>query len=133
MSNQKKEKIQDKIQEKKIFHNIGLELEKKISELLFQKVGSQQIFKGHNHNVKIPFLISPMVLREQGAGQVDLAYYDLKQKLIVIVEVKKSGHTYFQANQHRRLMKAAKILSAILDKSVIIRCFADDNKDFAKF
>lgn len=77
----------------------------------YEKVQSKKL----NFN-QIPFLISPLLLRNKNLGQVDTAFYSINKKIIEIREVKSKaspGH-----NQMKRLIKTQGYLSEILELQV---------------
>jgi hypothetical protein len=74
------------------------------------------------HAENIPILISPMLLRRLGAGQIDVAYLDQTgaNDKIVLVEIKKNKQ-YFSKNQRRRLGLAQELIAAVFEKDVVLR------------
>jgi hypothetical protein len=74
------------------------------------------------HSEYMPILISPMLLRRLGAGQIDVAYLDqsCKTDKIVLVEIKKNKQ-YFSQNQQRRLGQAQELIAAVFEKDVVLR------------
>lgn len=80
----------------------GVELEEVLSSLFHQEY--------------IPLLVSPLFLRERGAGQVDIAYFF--EKRIYLVEVKSSiGCSH---RQLKRLRNSGILISSLFDLSVQI-------------
>jgi hypothetical protein len=74
------------------------------------------------HAQHLPVLISPMLLRKLGAGQIDVAYLDQngQEEKIVLVEIKKNRQ-YFSQNQYRRLGQAQELIAAVFEKDVVLR------------
>jgi hypothetical protein len=66
------------------------------------------------HHQYIPFLVSPKILREVGAGQIDIAYLKKTNHwCVTLVEVK--SQSYPSGTQWRRLRKAQDYLSRVLE------------------
>lgn len=78
----------------------GDDFEKSMSELL--------------HSNRLPLLVSPMVLRSRGLGQVDVA--TISKKNIIVWELKSSLR--LGLNQRDRIRAAASFLSQLFSKSV---------------
>lgn len=76
----------------------------------------------------MPLLISSLILRERGAGQVDLAVFNKSE--IILYEIKNSG--FIGANQYQRLKKAASFLSFIFLRSALIRVIGPKELGIAK-
>ena len=76
----------------------------------------------------MPLLISSLILRERGAGQVDLSVF--KNKEIILYEIKSSG-TVTQT-QYQRLKKAGHFISAIFGRSSLIRIVGPEYLGIAK-
>jgi hypothetical protein len=71
------------------------------------------------HKKNLPVLISSKVLREIGAGQVDLAYMQKKDNwVLTLVEVKASS--YPSSKQLQRLRKSQDYLSKVLECETIL-------------
>ncbi len=72
------------------------------------------------HNQFIPFLISPAILRELGAGQVDIAYLERKKDWkATLIEVK--SQSYPSVHQWKRLQKSQDYLSKVLEFEIILQ------------
>ncbi|EQC51415.1 hypothetical protein [Bacteriovorax sp. DB6_IX] len=80
------------------------------------------------HREGTPLLIYSKVLRELGAGQVDLAVIknerNFKEKVIEIFELK--SFAYISKSQRRRLYHSAQVLSAYLGLSCRISVIFDE-------
>ena len=70
------------------------------------------------HVEHVPVLISPLLLRKFGAGQVDLAYLD--EEKIVLVEIKKNWQ-YFSSVQRQRLQQSQQLIAHVFEKDVVLR------------
>jgi hypothetical protein len=71
------------------------------------------------HNRFIPVLISPKLLRELGAGQVDIAYLKKNPNWqLKLIEVK--SRSYPSPGQWQRLRKAQDYLSKVLECETIL-------------
>jgi hypothetical protein len=72
------------------------------------------------HSKNIPFLISSKLLREIGAGQVDIAFLENKKPMrIQLIEVK--SKSFPDHKQWKRLQKSQDYLSRILDCETILK------------
>lgn len=102
---------------------------------------SKNIYKGQReeliyslkvHNQSgVPLLISPLLLRELGAGQIDLAILERKGDWrIILYEIKSSG--FIDHLQHKRLKKAAHLLSKVFECSVSIHLVGPEELGIAK-
>ncbi len=69
------------------------------------------------HSLYTPVLISPLILRARGSGQIDLCY--LKEDCLNIIECKNGGH--LAKKQFIRLKQSGELLASILDKTVFIK------------
>lgn len=76
----------------------------------------------------MPLLISPLILRERGAGQVDLSVFSKNE--IILYEIKSSG--FLAKGQYQRLRKAASFLSAAFSRSTLIRVIGPKELGIAK-
>ena len=76
----------------------------------------------------LPLLISPLILRERGAGQVDLSVFSKNE--IILYEIKSSG--LLSKGQYQRLKKAAYFLSAVFLRSTLIRVIGPKELGIAK-
>lgn len=66
------------------------------------------------HNEGTPLLLSPLVLREYGCGQVDVAV--IKNDFVKLYELKVGAE--MTKNQWRRLQNTAQLVASHLEKSV---------------
>jgi hypothetical protein len=70
------------------------------------------------HEQHTPVLISPMLLRRLGAGQIDLAVMD--ENKITLGEVKKS-RAFLSKAQKQRLQRSQEFLAYVFEKDVVLR------------
>lgn len=83
------------------------------------------------HSEAMPLLVSPLILRESGAGQVDLAILKkTSQWEVIVYEIKSSGHISFL--QYKRLKKSAHYLAMIFDCSARIQVIGPNDLSIAK-
>lgn len=68
------------------------------------------------HQKGLPVLVSPLILREMGLGQVDAAR--LTQKRLELCELKLYGE--LSPKQKARLVRSANYLGELLDKEVVL-------------
>ena len=66
----------------------------------------------------IPLLVSPLLLRSYGLGQIDLALFE-KNDLVKIFEIK-SSIPAVSLNQRKRIKKAAEFIGLIFSAAVIL-------------
>ena len=89
-----------------------------------QKMGDEyeQIISKEMHEKYMPVLLSPLLLRRLGAGQVDLAYLDnsSREEKIVLLEIKKNKQ-FFSGGQRRRLGRSQDLVASIFEKDVVLR------------
>jgi len=83
--------------------NKGFALEKKYSAII--------------HQQGIPVLLSSLLLREIGAGQVDLAMMDYNKPVVSLYEIKSHGHLSYK--QKKRLNDSAIFIGEILNCTVL--------------
>ena len=69
------------------------------------------------HQKYLPVLISSLLLRSYGCGQVDLSY--LKFKNLYLCELK-SGRSILTGEQRKRLHKSQELLSQLLDLDTLL-------------
>lgn len=67
------------------------------------------------HRRAIPLLVSPMLLRRRGCGQVDVSCIESNPSVTRIIECKSRG--VISQAQYRRLLNSANFLSTLLGKS----------------
>lgn len=82
---------------------------------LFEKFVCRHI---HSHKERVPVLVSPKLLRSKMLGQVDCAWLEPQQSLIV-AECK-SGRGYLMDPQRRRLEKSCFFLSQLFNKKTVL-------------
>ncbi|MCB9093743.1 MAG: hypothetical protein H6621_01635 [Halobacteriovoraceae bacterium] len=73
------------------------------------------------HSLGIPVLISPVVLRKRGAGQIDLAIYQSENQKIIVYEVKHEDAWGLSRGQYKRLKKSVDWIAQILQVQVGLR------------
>ena len=78
------------------------------------------------HARGVPLLVSPLILRSLGLGQVDVCYFD-GRKGLVIVESKTRGHV--SPRQRRRLLKSCAFLGAIFKRTARLEYFSLENQN----
>ncbi len=71
----------------------------------------------HYHSKYTPVLISSIVLRERGVGQIDLSY--LEGDAITIMELKNGG--ILSPKQYYRLKGSGSFLGDVLNKTVFLK------------
>jgi len=72
------------------------------------------------HRKFIPFLISPKILRELDAGQIDIAYIQKEKNWkIYLIEVK--SQSFPSKLQWQRLRKSQDYLSRVLERETILK------------
>lgn len=76
----------------------------------------------HQHN--LPLLVSPLVLRKRGAGQIDIAY--IKDDIVYICEVK-SHLLPVAIEQKNRIFCSALFIKTLLSLPVKIRLLRSYN------
>ncbi len=83
------------------------------------------------HGSDLPLLLSPLILRERGAGQVDLAVLKKSQDWqVILYEIKSSG--FITRGQYERLRKTASFVSKIFEASTSIRVIGPKELGIAK-
>ena len=90
--------------------NKGADLEKKYSAIV--------------HQYGMPVLISSLLLREIGAGQVDLAMMDYHRPVIYLYEIKSHGHLSYI--QKERLKSSSIFIGEILNCMVLWKLLVGD-------
>ena len=70
------------------------------------------------HKKGIPLLVSPLLLRSYGLGQIDLAIFE-KNELVKIFEVK-SSIPVVSVSQNKRIKKAAEFIGLIFSAAVVL-------------
>ena len=88
--------------------NKGFELEKKYSAIV--------------HRCGMPVLLSSLLLREIGAGQVDLAVMEYNRPVVYLYEIKSHGHLSY--NQQKRLKSSSIFVGEILNCVVLWKLLA---------
>lgn len=63
----------------------------------------------------LPVLVSEQFLRIRGAGQIDIATFDVKRSKLHVFEVKKSGN--LSPKQYHRLIHSQRILNSLFNSS----------------
>jgi len=82
------------------------------------------------HHEGVPFLVSSLVLRENGCGQVDLCRVIKRkggEKVIEVLEVKSSRGP--SGYQYRRLRQSAEFLSLILGYPALVKEYVRERID----
>lgn len=75
------------------------------------------------HSKFTPVLISSLVLRKRGAGQIDLSYLD--KEFVTILELKNGG--ILSSLQYLRLKNSGSLIGEVLNKTVFLKL------NFAKY
>lgn len=75
------------------------------------------------HSKFTPVLISSLVLRKRGAGQIDLSYLD--KEFVTILELKNGG--ILSSSQYLRLKDSGSLIGEVLNKTVFLKL------NFAKY
>ena len=84
----------------------------------------------HREGGGVPLLVSPLVLREHGAGQVDVGVVG-PGGAIVVVEAKSGG--VLPPGQRRRLLRSCALLSSVFGRPSVLRLASPgDPPGFAK-
>ena len=101
--------------------------------MLSQKLGndSESAFTKTFHQSGMPVLLSSLVLRARGCGQVDCAKLEFKgqHKILKLQEVK--TNQWVSRTQRARLNRSAEFLAKIFDCGVTVS-FAFSQNEFAK-
>jgi hypothetical protein len=84
------------------------------------------------HQLGLPLLVSPLVLRSRGAGQIDLARLEKRKGQWWIKMVETKTHPLISSLQRRRLRKSAQFLSALFGYPVDQVYHIKLKRDFAK-
>jgi hypothetical protein len=75
----------------------------------------------------VPILISPLLLRRRGLGQIDLCY--ISKDIIVAAECKR-GEGWVSPNQKKRLMDSIKFMSFLFNKRIRLELLYGFAKSF---
>lgn len=98
------------------------------SKNIFKGQESEKLFSAFIHQKYTPLLVSSLILREQGAGQIDLCVLTAKE--VIIFEIKTSGH--LSRGQYQRLKDASTLMSALFQRSASLRIIGPEELVIAK-
>ncbi|MCE3014175.1 MAG: hypothetical protein LW878_14035, partial [Proteobacteria bacterium] len=71
------------------------------------------------HQTELPLLVCPQLLRARGMGQVDLARWERRNKIVRVREVK-SRPEFYGEKQRRRLKESVRFLSLLFKSAGLL-------------
>lgn len=71
------------------------------------------------HSSEVALLVCPQLLRSRGMGQIDLARWEKKYKIIRVREVK-SRPEFYGETQRRRLKESVRFLATLFQSSGLL-------------